>query len=280
MDDTTLRLGDAAFAPTLKDLFKKKLGSNRAVPPPKANGWFRVSQLASLCAREEVLAAQEKTRRTDEISPDLETIFAHGHGLHYSLQNIVLPKVGVIRGQWVCTDCGAKVGQPRAGQTPVEAAVARPSKCRQCGGRNFLFEEYEFKNEEHLIIGHSDGFLEIDGLDGLGVLEGKSINPKGAWEVRGCPKLDHVVQTNCYMWLTGLQWGKLIYWDKAGFGLGSFIEHHIERDEETIESVLEMIADIRKGIRSGDLPDRICASESCKRADECEMSRVCFEREP
>ena len=112
----------------------------------------------------------------------------------------------------------------------------------------------------------------------LGILEGKSINPKGAWEVRSCPKLDHVVQAQCYMWLTGLQWAKLVYWDKAGMGLSALIEHTVERDEETIDTVKSILKEIWSGVRfeAERLPARICERRDAPRAESCAIADKCF----
>lgn len=270
-------IGDAAAAsPSLKELIKAGTGSRRKVHPFREDKWMRVSQLASLCAREEVLVAKANLVREDRVSPDLATIFAHGHALHWAFQNIVLPDAGVLRGQWSCLRCGLMHGKAHKGQPVVEAAIARPRKCQACPGTDFLFEEYDLADTEYMLTGHSDGFLEIDGMPGLGVFEGKSINPRGAWEVRSCPKLDHVIQIQCYMWLTGLKWGKLFYWDKAGVGMGAFIEHTIERDEETIDAVKLLIRTIRSGVSSGEVPVRICETPACKRAAGCAVSTVCF----
>lgn len=279
MDDAVSAVGSAAFAPTLKAMFKEQLGSSRDVPPPTSEGWFRVSQLASLCAREEVLVSTTNLVRKDKVNPDLATIFAHGHALHWAFQNIMLPGVGVLRGRWVCLGCGSRYGVQEKDQSAVDAAVPRPAGCTVCRGKEFLFQEYDLSDIEHKLTGHSDGFLDIPGLDGYGVFEGKSINPRGAWEVRSCPKMDHVIQTQCYLWLTGLQWGKLVYWDKSGVGMGAFIEHHIERDEETIDGVKHMIKTIRAGIREKEYPARICETASCKRAGVCSVRKACFARD-
>lgn len=280
MAEASSGLGEAAFAPALKDLFKIHLGEERDKPPPTPDSWMRVSSLASLCAREEVLVAKENLVRKDKVNPDLATIFAHGHALHWAFQNIVLPGVGVLRGKWICTYCGSKYGVPEGDQSVVDAAVPRPSKCSACRHKDeFLFEEYDLSNVEYKLTGHSDGFLEMDGLPGLGVFEGKSINPRGAWEVRGCPKMDHVIQAQCYMWLTDLQWGKIVYWDKSGVGMGAFIEHHIERDEETIDGVKELLETIRAGISKKELPAKICETPRCKRAGMCAVKKICFARD-
>lgn len=266
----------------LKEALKRSLGESRSVPPLGAESYLRMSAMASLCPREETLVTREGLFREDVVGADLKMIFSHGHALHWAFQNILLPDIGILRGLWSCIACGERYGAqgiPGEGTvlSPVEAAVARPEECEECRGKEFLFHEYDLIDHEYRITGHSDGFLEMPGMPGLGVFEGKSINPRGAWEVRSCPKLDHVIQAQGYMWLTGLQWGKLVYWDKAGQGLGSIIEHTLERDEETISLIKSAITAIWDGVERGVVPERICEKRHCKRANACVVADACFE---
>jgi len=202
-------------------------------------------------------------------------IFDHGHGLHYALQNRVLPAVDAIRGQWVCLECGSLYGAaPRL--PPIQQAVARPEACDECDSAEFYFKEYDLVDHTYRVTGHTDGFLAIGGLEGLGILEGKSISPKGAWEVRDCPKLDHYIQTQGYMWLTGATWGKIVYWDTCAHAHAAAIEHHIERDEEAIDGLKSLLQSIWQGIDGGPLASRICGTPGCDRAKDCAVSKLCF----
>lgn len=239
-------------------------------------GRLRVSLLADLCPREEVLAAVHKTVRRQEVSGDLGTIFAHGAGLHWALQNRVLTPTGALIGVWRCVECAKQFGKLEGDVRVSQSMVRRPRKC-DCGCEDFIYREQFFINEEYRIGGHPDGFLVLPGLPGLGVVEFKSINPKGAWEVKQMPNLGHVVQLQTYMWLTGLTWGRILYWDKAGIGLSALIEHMVERDEAAIDAIKATIKSIWDGIASGFLPSRLCATSDCPRAAKCPMRKQCFE---
>lgn len=267
---------DEVVAPSLKLTFKSLLPSSTTVRPLTSAGYVRASALAGLCPREEVLAARHSVVRTNSVSSDLAVIFAHGHGLHWAFQNILLPMVGILRGKWVCTSCALTVGEPVGDQRVVDAAVPRPSMCSRCMNEDFLFQEYNLVDHEYRITGHSDGFLAMEGMDGLGVFEGKSINPRGAWEVADCPKMDHVIQIQLYMWLTGLNWGKLVYWDKAGVGMSSFIEHTIMRDDDVIQGIKDVLQAMWAGIDGDGTPERICTSADCPRASSCALAVQCF----
>jgi hypothetical protein len=157
--------------------------------------------------------------------------------------------------------------------------IVRPSKCASCDATAFMYEELLLRDPISGMEGHPDGFLWLESIAGLGVLEIKSISPKGAWEVRGCPKLDHVIQAQCYMHLSGCRWAKILYWDKAGSGLSSLIEHTVEYDEDTMDKILALLAEIRGGIRQKKLPERICADIDCPRAKECPVAEACFARD-
>ena len=255
----------------ITDQFKTK----RVVPALKPGDYMRVSSFAALCPREEVLRSMHSVEKSDEVEPDLNLIFAHGTGLHYTLQNNVLPVLEVLYGQWTCLGCGFVHGCD--GSKPfIEAICKRPYKCDHCTSTEFLFKENFFINDEYHLSGHPDGFLKLPQYEGLGVLEAKSISPKGAWEVRNCPKMDHVIQAQIYCWMTGLKWSQILYWDKGTNGTAGLIEHHVERDDETVEQVLEAVKSIWVGIDSKVLPDRICSTADCPRAESCLVRAKCF----
>jgi hypothetical protein len=250
----------------------------------KVDDWMRVSSLYRICAREEVICSLHNKKRTDIIEPGLMMIFNHGHGLHYALQNIVLPDIGVLKGQWICLKCGHKHGgYPKDGGHIETSVVFRPDECAHCGNSNstpqdaFFFNELRFADEDILLQGHNDGFLQVDGREGLGVLEAKSIGDRPSWEVRQTPRIDHVIQAQAYMMLTDTQWAIILYWNKGGYGDNMIIEHFVERDEDTILGIRQMIRSIRVGIRDREYPERICETGKCPRAKECPVGELCFD---
>lgn len=270
----------------LKALIRKSIRSKRDNPPLKANddSFIRVSGLAGLCAREEVLCSRDEVVREDNINASLMMIFEHGHGLHWDLQNRVLPQTGVLYGRWLCGACGTYHGGQDEWNVPLQhfeiKQARRPRRCLMCDtlltSDNCLYQEQWIKDPKYRLAGHPDGFLRMNDMPGLGVLEVKSINPRGAWEVRNCAKLDHVVQAQCYMWMTGCRWGRVLYWDKGTNGMPGLIQHDIEYDEDHVEAIKALVVDIWEGVESGKLPDRICASADCKRAELCAVTETCF----
>lgn len=274
----------------LKALIRRDIPEKRNVPPHNSDSWIRLSGLAMLCAREEVLCARNATVREDKIDADLMMIFEHGHGLHWDLQNRILPLTQTLYGRWLCGECGHHAGgqdEWEVGSTTfkgfAETQVLRPETCLSCHrpltSDNSLYIEQHIKHSAYRLMGHPDGFLRLDGYSGLGVLEVKSIGQRGAYEVRNCAKLDHVVQAQCYMWLTGCRWGKIVYWDKGTVGMRGLIEHTLEYDEDHVEAIQNLVRDIWTGVEdhSSALPEPICASPDCRRANLCSSVDPCFE---
>ena len=281
----------------LKRLIRQAIPEERDVSPLTKDSWIRVSGLAMLCAREEVLCSQNGTIRPDKIGADLMMIFEHGNGLHWDLQNRILPQTETIRGRWLCGSCGTYHGGEAEWFTPVEVVaeqdaqgklsvfhesqIERPKICPSCGvemtSDNSLYQEQWIKEPKYRLAGHPDGFIWLPDMPGPGILEVKSISPRGAYEVRNCAKLDHVTQAQCYMWMTGCQWGKVLYWDKGTVGMKGLIEHTIDYDEDHVEAMQNLVRDIRVGIDGGKLPERICGSPDCNRAGLCSSTTSCFE---
>lgn len=262
---------------SLKNIIKLRLIEDRVVPTLTPDGYMRVSSLASMCPREEVLAARTPTEpRRDVVDADLSLIFAHGKGLHYALQNEVLPGIGVLLGIWRCVECAKQYGTLTEPLASSQTLVRRPKAC-ECGNADFLYREQHFVNKEYQIGGHPDGFITLPGFPGLGIVECKSINSRRAWEVRQTPDMAHVIQTQCYMWLTNLKWGKILYWDKGGMGSSSLIEHTVEYDEETVSLIKLTLKSLWAGLKEdGPLPTKICTTQDCPRASKCSLAELCF----
>jgi len=283
----------------LRDALRKVLAELRDTPylqlqgtGNKDGGLLRMSSLAGLCAREEVLCSRLRRSRTREVEPGLGVIFEHGNGLHWCLQNRLLPAAKFLVGRWLCGGCGYIHGGRETWEAPFRSPehrrdfessqLYRPKRCPECDTRltseNILYQEQYVVDRGRRLGGHPDGFLRMPARVGLGLLEAKSINPRDARAVRACPKLDHVVQIQGYMWLTGCRWGMIIYWDKGGSGMSALIAHFIEYDEDHVEAIENMVLDIWSGVADEDLPlpERICAHIDCNRAELCPVATECF----
>ncbi len=291
-------MGLAKVVRTVKDehLLKNLIASavkekRKSLPidPSSPSSYVRCSGISTMCPREEVLVSLLNVDIMDEVSGDLGVTFAHGNALHHVLQNDILPRANVLIGVWRCNECGARYGrwEPDKGD-PMYGLVPRPVSCIGCDSHAtdlrradtlFFYEEVTLVNTEIRLTGHPDGFLRMPGMPGIGQLEIKSVSERSAWEIRNVPDIGHVMQVQAYMLLTGLKWAKILYWNKAGFGLSAFVEHFVERDENTITKIKDMIESIFRGLNGGFLPSRICSTISAPRAKQCPVAKPCFKNE-
>lgn len=271
--------------PSLIGLLKRRLKTSEVREPLNPSSWLRASGFADMCLRAEVIRYLAGVSTTSDWTADSAVTFAHGSGIHWALQNKILSAADVLRGVWRCETCGLVVGGPEKPSTAMgpqpfvsEQQKPRPTVCTQCAQTEFVYVEQFFGDAELKIGGHPDGFLEMPGVEGLGVVEAKSISSRGIWEVRSAPYMSHVIQSQIYMMLTGLKWAIVLYWDKGGFGTGCLVEHVIERDEDTIQKIRKMIVAMRQGMTNSWLPEKICETSDCPRAKKCNVADMCFEQ--
>lgn len=272
---------------SLSEMVKKHFIRERVKKPITEEEYIRASGFAYMCAREEVICVMENITRDDDVNSDTLITFGHGTALHNFLQSYMLPQLGVIRGAWKCIQCGHEVGIVPDGKPPLKYVVERPEKCAKCKAPaldktddpNLIFREQFFFDEQTRVGGHNDGFLILPGRPGVGILEAKSISAKGATEVRHTPKIEHVIQAQIYMWLTGCQWAVILYWNKGQYGVKCLIDHVIERDPDTLKKIKATANSIWRGVEKKKLPKRICGNASCARARECAVRGICFKEE-
>lgn len=262
--------------------------------PMRSDDWIRISSIGGLCPREEVLRSRLDVPRTKGIDPDLGLVFESGHAVHWMMQNKVMAATGMIVGSWRCTWCGEVYGSFKEGLLP------RPVSCIRCGGvagegrrvnnkpvltsrtESFVFAEEWLGNSEYMVGGSPDGYL-VDGnplnftLNDLVVLEFKSASDSNFVKYEKAADFMHVIQCQCYMWLTGIKRAKILYLNKGKFGMDGIAEHDILYDPETVSMVQSAIKEIRIGLAGGAVPPRVaCDSSGCPRANACDVSKQCF----
>lgn len=264
----------------LKKIILDRYGRKEDRPPPSLDSfYYRASGLAYVCPRQEVLQAKYKVGTKIRKGCTEIANYDVGSGMHYAMQNLILPKIGVIRGAWRCLECGKLHGAWKAGDPRpcYEVAIPRPDHCFHCNHKEFLFEEYHLVDSPHGTGGHMDGILVLPGAAKPGLFELKSISQSGAKKIRQVPQIEHVVQANVYMRMAGLTWAKILYWVKGVYSADkNLIEHHLEPDDEVWDGVLKMLGSIRHGMKTGELPDRICAHRMGSTAQECPVLNQCF----
>jgi hypothetical protein len=262
--------------------------------PMNPDDWIRISSIGGLCPREEVLRYRFGIPRTKGVDPNLGLVFESGHAVHWMMQNKVMAATGRIVGSWRCTWCGEVYGSFREGLVP------RPGSCIRCGGvagesrrinnkpiltsrnESFVFAEEWLGNAEYMVGGSPDGYL-VDGdplsftVNDLVVLEFKSASDSNFVKYEKAPDFMHVIQCQCYMWLTGIKRAKILYLNKGKFGMDGIAEHDVLYDSETVSMVQSAIKEIRIGLAGGAIPPRVaCDSPGCPRAGVCDVSKQCF----
>jgi hypothetical protein len=265
--------------------------------PMRPEDWLRISSIGGICPREEVLRSRLSVPKRAGIDPNLGLTFEFGHDVHWAMQNRVMAATNRIVGSWRCTWCGETYGSLKEGLLP------RPAKCIRCGGvageaervnnrpvptsraEAFVFVEEWLGNAEYMVGGSPDGyFVDGDPLnftnDDVVVLEFKSASEANFVKFVKAPDFMHVIQCQCYMWLTGFRRAKILYINKGKFGMDGIVEHDIAYDQETISMVKSAIMQIRAGLAGGSIPVReACDSEKCPRANSCDVSKQCFSGE-
>ena len=258
--------------------------------PSDPNSRISISAIASLCPREEVICSRMAISRVQVVDAGLGMAFKTGSALHEATQSQILSESPCFLGIWKCTDCG----RPHGSQDPEISRshfVPCPKECSnpECSSNDpqtrrsawekkatFRYKEIRIEDKDLRISGRMDGILSLPGLPGFGVFELKSASQNSAWKVRNVPQAEHVIQCQLYMMLTGFRWAKILYWNKAGTAMDTFIEHTVEREEITFLELRSQIMSIWKGIRENTLPERICANEGCDRAKSCAVRSNCF----
>lgn len=266
----------------------------RETPPMQPDDWLRISSIGAVCAREEVLRFRLGVPRRAGIDPNVGMTFEFGHDVHYMMQNKVMPATGKIVGSWRCIWCSERYGSIKH-----EGLVPRPEVCIRCGGiagegarinnrplgehtESFVFVEEWLGDPEYMIGGSPDGYL-VDGdplnftKDDVVLLEFKSASDGNFAKYQKAPDFMHVIQCQCYMWLTGFRRAKILYIHKGEFGLDSIAEHDVMYDPETIKLVKQSVKELREGLAGGAIPPRVaCDHEKCPRANACDVSKQCF----
>jgi len=109
--------------------------------------------------------------------------------------------------------------------------------------------EVPVESAEYEIQGHTDGIIEINGMEG--VLEIKSMNQNQFYSAYE-PKPDHLIQVNVYMYCLGIPRGCLLYECKDNQELKEF---YVKQDSSILEPVLEKILYVQECLRENKEPD-------------------------
>lgn len=298
----------------IKEALIRRGSHFKEVPPRKLGDVFRGSQLVKdFCPRKEALCSYHEVWQEDEISPDLELIFDIGSGIHEAMQQSILSEWMV--GAWRCRGCGAEYGSmTKLMAVPKKCEGKRynpeTEELEQCPNHNyhedvvddwhlpgFAYKEIDLSYSDPTLYSHPDGLLwrgdgdppDYVSVDDpyLEVLEIKSASDRGlnygygsSPPIKDEPYAPHKDQLMLYMYVLGVKYGRILYINKASFGIrSSLVEHTIVLDETYVEeNILAGPRAVEKAIEEKDpsLAPRICTSSNCSRARACPVAKYCW----
>ena len=302
----------------LVDLMYAQL-RRQAKPLDPADLWFSASDAHNLCPRLFALAVRHGISIREAPDPELLWIFAVGTGYHYALQNDLLPSLGtLLQGGWQRISKDGKILEVHAGKTAGPWTEPGRGWGPKPEGDYWKFVEPKGRIPACRFVGKWDGVLVWP--DGASeVLEIKSIREDQFPSVNplagGRPKADHVLQVQAYLWLSGLERGRLLYAAKGSGKMRHVLaEHVVVRDDAAIrkleadlracgaavEAVVKAQAVVDSGIAKATpetmegvrenaqqlllsvIPDRpaVCRIKSDPRARKCDLRDICFPPKP
>lgn len=302
----------------LVDLMYAQL-RRQAKPLDPADLWFSASDAHNLCPRLFALAVRHGISIREAPDPELLWIFAVGTGYHYALQNDLLPSLGtLLQGGWQRISKDGKILEVHPGKTAGTWTEPGRGWGPKPEGDYWKFVEPKGRIPHCRFVGKWDGVLvwpdgatEVLEIKSIREDQFPSVNPLAG----GRPKADHVLQVQAYLWMSGLERGRLLYVAKGSDKMRHVLaEHVVVRDDAAIrrleESLSECGAAVGRMVRAkaeadilrssaGErdaadreaaaqevmeraLPDRpaVCRIKSDPRARKCDLRDICFPPKP
>lgn len=279
---TGLKTGGVVLLPEdttpLTDLLDKARILSR---PPRDTSYLHVSDLVGKCLRKIALVDMlgiphrpQNLRLTDLLT------FAQGDAIHDVLKaNAVRAGSSAVWGGWSC-----KCGTCTVPEPCLHSEVDNDRRCPACKGPIEVYQEVPTTNKEYEVVGNPDLILYLREQNALHITELKSIS-HDAWKelVRAQP--DHVIQVLFY-WFLMQEAGyrltnkvSILYATKGWIFSGSPTKEFVidaPSQMHRLQPYLQDAKAVKESRAGGELPPRICPSESAPDAKKCEVCRSCF----
>lgn len=244
---------------------EKRLSSERNVSIPEVNTPYRISGLARMCPREQVLRARHRVPKREIIDARLRRTFDVGHAFHSLIQNEWFGEWGWLWGEWKCGHC------------PRVVLGFRPRQC-ECGHpAEFRYVEPVIFDSEHNLTGHCDGIIQWGGKKY--VVEFKTCNSQVfQFMIRNNPMSDHLDQVNLYMHYLNVAQGFVVYFCKED---ASWREFEVRYDRVRVDGLLKKIRVTNAALADPQIPvppREMCSTDTCSRAKVCSTRKLCFSK--
>jgi hypothetical protein len=231
----------------------ESVASSREVAPPKADTWFSVSRVPTMCPRALVMASRLALPLSDDIDAQSRWSMDRGTALHSVMRERWLGPTGWLYGGWQCPACAQLHGGDGKSTWSVVLvnAVPLPEKCERCGHAGshhepFHFIEPNMVNAELRVRGRSDGFLRMPAY-GFEIMDLKFTSRLDLVRVAARPA--DVAQVNWYLDGSGLRTGRLVYVDPGSKEVAkSMIEHKVDFDAALMHSEKEKVRVTREAL--------------------------------
>lgn len=234
------------------------------------------------CPREVALMELLGIKRKDSyIATNLRITFDEGRDKQYRLNNDYLRDVMV--GHWKCASCGHTVTWSRAPKSTCPEG--HPAS-------RYEYAEVAWRHKEHGVTGSTDALLSTGSVK-LRMIEVK-IMAQDQWVDLAAPLAEHRLRTNLYLRLIAESeqdgWAQEVDTDQAtvlywlrGFGrktssgsITPFKEFTVTRDDSQTDYLMARAASFSRYRTLGVIPDPICPTAKCKRAEGCVVVKECF----
>ena len=285
------------------DEIEQSLATNPRFKKQTKKAAFRASEVGYFCARK--FALEKLFPARGDSAPSLASVvpLVLGSGIHHGLQNELLGDM--LLGRWRCNNCGEtsapdafehrprKCEKIKLNQNSFDEQIGAWGDWKDCESDDFTYIEETLSDEEGLIAGHPDGYLQLKSGEVV-LVEIKTIGLGPHKSLDKGPLEAHVLQANIYLHLgtkrhqnalkinpenpsfPEIKRCVILYVIKHEHGLRVFREFTIEHNPTALEETLAKLREAATWVKGSELPDRICDSEKCKTAKYCPMAVTCF----
>jgi len=258
---------------TIEDRLVAKAVQQILIPEQKPfDKYYHPSRIYDMCPVCEYYVRRDKPIIVDEPELRMSGMAAAGTRAHHYFQDCVLGPAGLLKGLWRCKICNRL-------HSSTPSLYPRTHCSGSCDCNEYRYVEPSLRDEEHLIIGHTDGIVPFEGEDYL--LEAKSKSAK-AYPEYNKPSKKERLQASLYMDIAGVERCIYMFICRDDYAFKFVIG---EKDQGLVDEAHNSIASIEEALVAGEVTSALkvfkrCASTGAARFKKCpfreECKRTCF----